>query len=101
MKHIGIVGITIPGGLLCIDTIVEESYKHFGRETMIHPQITYTNLPLNETEKHFIEKDWNKVANDILYCVSILHKAGADFAIIPSNSPHYAIRMVQKKAQIP
>lgn len=101
MKHIGIAGVTVPGALLCIDQIVEESYKHFGRESMIHPHITYTNLPLNETEPPFIAKDWNQVAKDILRCVDILHKAGVDFIIMPSNSPHYAIKQVQEKSPVP
>ena len=101
MKHIGIAGITIPGALLCINTIIDESYKHFGKETMMHPRITYTNLPLNETETPMIEKNWNQVATDLLVSLSILYKAGADFAIIPSNSPHYAIQEVQEKSPLP
>lgn len=101
MKHIGIAGITVPGSLLCIDTIVAESYKHFGADSMIHPRITYTNPPLNEIETPMVEKDWKQVAADLLESVEILHKAGVDFVIIPSNSPHYAIKEVQDKAPIP
>lgn len=99
MKHIGIAGITIPGSLLCIDTIVEESYKKLGAG--IHPHITYTNPPLNEIDPPISGKDWSKVAEDLLKSMEILHKAGADFAIIPSNSPHYAIKKVQEKSPIP
>lgn len=101
MKHIGIAGITVPGSLLCIDTIVAESYKHFGADSMIHPRITYTNPPLNEIEIPMIGKDWKQVAADLLRSIDILHKAGVDFVIIPSNSPHYAIKEVQDNSPIP
>lgn len=101
VKHIGIAGITIPGSLLCINTIVAESYRYFGQDSMKHPRITYTNPPLNEIESGMVEKDWEKVAKDLLVSISILHKAGVDFVIIPSNSPHYAIKEVQKKSPVP
>lgn len=101
MKHIGVAGITVPGSLLCIDTIVDESYKHFGADSGKHPRITYTNPPLSETDLPMIARNWDKVAEDLLESIQILARAGADFAIIPSNSPHYAVPSVQARAPIP
>ncbi len=101
MKHIGIAGITVPGSLLCINTIVEESYKHFGKKSMIHPRITYTNPPFIDVEKPMVEKKWDQVAKDLLLSIDILYRAGADFVIIPSNHPHYAIEEIQRKSPIP
>ncbi len=101
MKHIGIAGITIPGSLLCIDEIIAESYRHFGQDSGTHPRITYTNPPLSETDPPMINKQWDKVADDLLESIAILEKAGADFVIIPSNSPHYAIDIVQKQSPLP
>jgi len=101
MKHVGIAGITIPGSLLCIDAIVAESYKHFGSDSGKHPRITYTNPALSDIDPPIINKDWGQVAKDLLESIDILVKAGADFVIIPSNSPHYAIAEVQQKAAIP
>lgn len=101
MKHIGIAGVTVPGSLLCIDTIVETSYNHFGRKSLIHPEITYTNPPLNIINPPIHSKQWDKVAKDLLASVEKLSKAGADFVIIPSNAPHYAIKKVQEQAPIP
>ncbi len=101
MKHIGIAGITIPGSLLCIDTIVEESYKHFGRASGKHPRITYTNPAYSEVGPAISEKRWDTVATDLLTSIKMLAAAGADFVIIPSNAPHYAIAEVQQKAPIP
>jgi aspartate racemase len=100
MKHIGIAGITVPGALLCIDTIVEESYKRFGHDSLKHPRITYTQPPSDEIDKTFDTKDWEQVGHDLLDSIGRLHKAGADFAIIPSNSPHYAIKQVQSASPI-
>jgi aspartate racemase len=101
MKHIGIAGITIPGSLLCIDTIVAESYKHFGNESGKHPRITYTNPPLSETDPPMIAHDWDKAADDLLESIQMLANAGADFAIIPSNSAHYAVPIAQTRTPIP
>lgn len=101
MKHIGIAGITVPGALLCINTIVEESYKHFGEGSLIHPRITYTQPPTNEIDEPFDRKDWKQVGKDLLSSIEVLHKAGVDFVVIPSNSPHYAIKDVQEASPIP
>lgn len=101
MKHIGIVGVTVPGGLLCIDTIVAESFAHFGKESLIHPRITYTNPSLSEIHLPIHAKDWKQVTSVLLNSCQILFRAGVDFAVIPSNSPHYAIAEIQKKSPIP
>lgn len=100
MKHIGIAGITVPGSLLCIDTIVETSYQYFGRKSLMHPPITYTNPPLADINPPIHAKEWDTVADDLLKSMNILKAAGADFAIIPSNAPHYAIRKVQAESPI-
>jgi len=99
LKHIGVASITVPGALLCIDSIVEESYHHFGKASKIHPHITFTQPPLNEIENLLAEKDWDQVAQCLLASIEILYKAGVDFVLIPSNAPHYAIKQVQDKSR--
>src|SRR5262249_46110661 len=101
MKHIGIAGITVPGSLLCIDTIVADSYRHFGGDSGKHPRITYTNPPLSDLDPAVINKPRDKRAEDLLESVAMLSHAGVDFIIIPSNSPHYAIQRVQDEASVP
>lgn len=101
MKHIGVAGITVPGSLLCMQTIIDESYSYFGKETLIHPQITYTNPPLNETHFALDAKDWPTVTKHLIESMITLRQAGVDFAIIPSNSPHYVVRKVQEESPIP
>src|SRR5258707_9994947 len=101
LKHIGVASITVPGALLCIDSIVEESYHHFGKASKIHPHITFTQPPLNEIENLLAEKDWDQVAQCLLASIEILYKAGVDFVLIPSNAPHYAIKQVQDKSPLP
>jgi aspartate racemase len=101
LKHIGVASITVPGALLCIDSIVEESYHHFGKASKIHPHITFTQPPLNEIEPLLAQKDWDQVAQCLLASIEILSKAGVDFVLIPSNAPHYAIKQVQDKSPLP
>lgn len=101
LQHIGIASVTLPGALLCMETIVAESYTHFGKEARIHPHITLTQPPLNEIEPLLAKKDWHQVATCLLASIEILLKAGVDFVIIPSNAPHYAIKHVQEKSPLP
>jgi aspartate racemase len=101
LQHIGIASVTLPGALLCMETIVAESYRHFGKEARIHPHITLTQPPLHEIEPLLVKKDWSQVATCLLASIDILSKAGVDFVIIPSNAPHYAIKHVQEKSPLP
>jgi aspartate racemase len=101
LQHIGVASVTLPGAFLCIDSIVEESYQHFGKEARIHPHITLTQPPLHEIEHFLAKKDWNQVATCLLASIDILCKAGVDFVIIPSNGPHYAIKQVQEQSPLP
>lgn len=94
MKHIGILWVTVPGSLLCINTIVDKGSQYFGSEAMQHPLFTYINPPLWDSE-HLYEKKDRKWLWDFLtpYAEKLFH-AGADFVIIPSNSAHYALPFI-------
>src|SRR5260221_11961793 len=100
LKHIGVASITVPGALLCIDSIVEGSYNHFGKGSKIHPHITFTQPPLNEIETLLAEKAWDQVDQCLLACIEIMSKARADFVLIPSTAPHNAIKQRQARSPI-
>ncbi|CAF1551754.1 unnamed protein product, partial [Adineta ricciae] len=42
-------------------------------------------------------KDWINLAKKICESIELLSKVGADFIIIPSNTPHYAIEPKQSR----
>src|SRR3989344_7353490 len=99
MKHIGIVGITAEGASLCYRTICMEAAKRLGN--FIHPEITMHTRSFDQILKAQEERNWNKVAGLLLDSLKKLATAGADFAIIPGNSVHYAIGTVLEKSPIP
>lgn len=98
--HIGVAGVTIPGTLLCIEEIVAESARLQGRPGA-HPRITMTNPAHERMEARMLAHDWEGVAQLLLESVDVLAQAGADFAVIPSNAPHFGIEQVQDEAAIP
>jgi|SRR3989344_1737154 len=99
MKHVGIVGVSAEGASLCYKTIVSESSKMLGAN--IHPEITLNNPSFSEIIKAQNKKDWGKVTDILLESVSKLKKAGADFAVIPANSVHFAIDALNKNTKLP
>lgn len=99
MKHIGIVGVTAEGAALCYRTIVSEAAKLLGQNK--HPEISLHNHPFALLAELQMKKDWDGLSDQLSLSVKKLASIGADFAIMPSNSPHYAIDLIRKKSPIP
>lgn len=94
MKHIGIVVITTVGACICANTIVAEAAKNDSSGT--HPEYTMHGFSFHLYKQCVIEKNWDKMVDLILQSIENLKKAGADFVIIPSNTPHYGIKKIQE-----
>ncbi|MBI3331384.1 amino acid racemase [Candidatus Peregrinibacteria bacterium] len=99
MKHIGIVGITAEGAALCYQTICREAAKKF--PDFKHPEISIHQRSFHHILQAQERGKWNAVAGMILESIEKLHASGAEFAIIPGNSVHYAIKLVRQKSPIP
>ena len=48
----------------------------------------------------FIAKNWISLGNKICQSIKLLEKVGNDFVIIPSNTPHYTIEMIEKNSPL-
>ncbi len=97
MKHIGIIGVSAEGAALCFQTICSEAGKILG--AFSHPEIS---IHEQSSKLYFdAQPNWEKVASLLLVSAERLKMIGADFAIIPSNTMHYAFPIVQKKSPIP
>jgi len=99
MKHIGIIGVSSEGAALCYRTICEEGFAKIGK--FIHPEITINTLPLIDYINCFEKNDWNTVASLMLKSTKTLASAGADFAICPDNTVHYAFDILKINSPIP
>ncbi|MCI1797711.1 MAG: amino acid racemase [Bifidobacterium sp.] len=100
LGHIGVAGVTIPGTLLCVQEIVAECARLQGRPGA-HPRITMTNPEHERNEALMLAHDWDGLTALMLESVDVLARAGADFVVIPSNAPHFAIDRIQQAAAIP
>lgn len=99
MKHIGIVGITAEGSALCYQTICREAAKKFPDHK--HPEISIHNRSFHHILQAQERGNWNAVAQMILESIEKLAASGAEFAIIPGNSVHFAMKQIRQRSPIP
>ena len=99
MKHIGIVDVTSVGAFICANEIVTQASKLGSSGS--HPELTIHAFSFSLYKKYVLKKDWIGMAHIILNSIEKLLKTGAEFIIIPSNTPHYAIEEIRKKSLAP
>ena len=98
-KHIGIVGVSAEGASLCYKTICSEASKLMGLNN--HPEISLHNQSFHKILEPFNKKDRKALAKIINNSIEKLASIGADFAIIPANSVHFAFKEIKKISPIP
>ncbi|KAJ5126671.1 hypothetical protein N7448_007450 [Penicillium atrosanguineum] len=97
MKTIGICIPTIEGGVVCHQEIGREAMR---RGIPYPPIVTHT--PLYEGIKNAVKTDnFDALSTVLSDSVNSTAKAGADFAIIPSNTPHVVFPETLAKSIIP
>ncbi len=98
MKRIGIIG-----GLGPESTI--DYYKGiiniFRQRDLAAPEIIIYSADVNRLLELAEAKEWNKLAEWLVEMVNALHNAGAEFAVIGSNTPHIVFDKVKSKSPIP
>jgi aspartate racemase len=99
MKHIGIVDITTIGACICINEIVSEAARQDSSGK--HPEFTMHAFSFDIYKKLIVNQDWKNLAEVILESINTLKSISADFIIIPSNTPHFAIDIIQVKSPLP
>lgn len=97
MKIIGICIPTIEGGVVC--------HQEIGREAMrrgiAYPEII-THTPLYAAIKQAVKtNDFDSLSTVLSDSINRTAKAGANFAIIPSNTPHIVYDETAAKSAIP
>lgn len=100
-KHIGIVGITTVGACICANEIVAIAAKQDLHHSGVHPEYTLHAFSFEQYKNCVIQKDWNKLADIILDSIHKLKSIGAEFIIIPSNTPHYGIQKIKNYSPLP
>jgi aspartate racemase len=100
MKTIGIVGGIGP-----------ESTADYYREIinafntkytdLAYPELIVYSANLYELMEIFKAKDWSGLSEWLLGKISSLHRAGAEFAVIASNTPHIVFDQVKSRSPLP
>ena len=98
MKHIGIVDITTVGACLCANEIVAQAAKISSSKK--HPEFTMHSFSYDQYSDCIQRQDWISLANKICQSIKLLEKVGANFVIIPSNTPHYAMDLIEKNSPL-
>ncbi len=96
MKKIGIVDVTTIGSTICQRRICE-----LGGVDGNHPEFIVHSLPFSGYKQAVLSCDWKKTAQLLNSSIKFLEKAGADFVIIPANTPHYAYQDCLDHVSIP
>lgn len=95
MRKIGIVGGLGPESTIaCYEYITREYYRRYG--DYAYPEIIIYSLNFQE----FIDTGY-EMAEKIKMAIENLHKAGADFVIVPCNSAHIVFEEVAPDIPIP
>jgi len=98
MKRIGIIG-----GLGPESTI--DYYKGiiniFRQRDLAAPEIIIYSADVNRLLELAEAREWNKLVEWLVEMVNALHNAGAEFAVIGSNTPHIVFDKVKSKSPIP
>ena len=100
MKTIGIIGGIGPESTV-------DYYKGIIRvfqgqyADLAYPEIIIFSANLNQLLEIVENKEWNRLTEWLIDRVRALYNAGAEFAVIGSNTPHIVFDEVKSKSPIP
>ena len=100
MKNIGIIGGIGPESTA---DYYKEIISVFNTKyaDIAYPEIIIYSANLNELMEFVNAKQWQRLSEWLLEKITCLHRAGADFAAIASNTPHIVFDEIKSKSPIP
>ncbi len=100
-KHIGIVDVTTLGTTICQLALTRGGGSN--TSAMRQPEYSVHSLPFYHYQQAHQANgwDWAVVADLVLRSIAALQRAGADFIIIPNNTAHHAIDLIQQQSPLP
>jgi aspartate racemase len=100
MKKIGIIGGIGPESTVDYYKLIIGAF-HKKQPDLGYPEIIIYSANISSLMKILEAKDWPGLVDWILQKVVSLQKAGAEFAVIGSNTPHIVFDEVQSRSPIP
>ncbi len=100
MKTIGIIGGMAPEStILYYKYITEESRRRLGDH--VYPRIIIYSVDFSKFIEWMNSNNWDSIANELINITFRLRNAGADFAIIATNTMHIVFDRVLRSSPIP
>jgi aspartate racemase len=102
MKTIGVIAITVPGSVICQQEIARYAMSKINAG-LIHPTFIVDNLNFASYQTILAQNNWHEIGKMIISRIKNLSALPEpiDLAIIPSNTPHYAIHQIQAESPVP
>ncbi|HEY9204720.1 MAG TPA: amino acid racemase [Candidatus Methanoperedens sp.] len=100
MKRIGIIGGLGPESTIDYYKGIINAFRQ--REVgLVNPEIIIYSADVNRLLELVEAKDWNNLVDWLVKMVNALYSAGAEFAVIGSNTPHIVFDKVKSRSPIP
>lgn len=100
MKKIGIIGGIGPESTIDYYKLIISAF-HEKQADIGYPEIIIYSANLSDLMKILESKDWKCLTDWLIEKVISLHKAGAEFAVIGSNTPHIVFDQVSSRSPVP
>ncbi|MFW6080741.1 MAG: aspartate/glutamate racemase family protein [Desulfosalsimonas sp.] len=100
MKKIGIIGGIGPESTVDYYKLIINAF-HERQADLDYPDIIIYSANLSHLVKILESRDWQRLTDWLLEKVNSLHKAGAEFAVIGSNTPHVVFEQVISGSSLP
>ena len=99
-KRIGILGgISPQSSALFYKKIIEKHYQKY--QDHYYPEIVMFSVDFGKLKDYQNSPDQTYYINELVKGIDLLERAGADFAVIASNTPHRVFSEIQMKTTIP
>jgi aspartate racemase len=99
MKLLGIIGGLGPESTVDYYKSIIEAFRTEG--SLAAPEIVIYSVNIEEVLDLVSSKQWDRLIYLLVAKIRALHRAGADFAVISSNTPHVVFDGIQAKSPIP
>lgn len=100
MKKIGIIGGIGPESTVDYYQQIIGAFRQTG-DGLHYPEIIIYSADLSALLSLIDAQQWDQMTDWLVERVTSLHKAGAEFAAIASNTPHLVFDAVQSRSPIP
>jgi aspartate racemase len=100
MQKVGIIGGIGPESTIDYYKNIISGYRKETGDSN-YPEISITSINMTEMLSYVARQDYSKLINLLLLSISQLKNAGAEFAVIASNTPHIVFDSLKDKSPLP